>query len=200
MSSRTVSIVALLALGASASAFAQNPTDLTFTTTGTQCGDVKWSDQTLARYPRIAESCQAVVQRDGKYFVVFSGKVTRVAGLGRALTVDFKDGDRVTLNPPSDMKIDIGGKMTRVRDLERGQALTFYVPQDQLVAEVAEGESVSAPIPITEWEPERMASAAPGPAALPRTGTELGLLALGGVALVLTGAGLTAVRHRRGMR
>ncbi|MBW4050770.1 MAG: LPXTG cell wall anchor domain-containing protein [Proteobacteria bacterium] len=205
MSLRIVSTVAAVALGVSASAFAQSPTDRTFTATGTRCEDVNWSNQTLARYPRVAKACQSVVQRDGKYFVVFSGTVTGVARHGRELTVEFKDGDRVTLNPPSDMMVDIEGTMTRAHDLQRRQELTFYVPQDQFVAEVPEGKGVSVPIPITQWEPPSVADAAPEstesrPAELPKTGTDLGLLALGGLALVLTGAAVTTARYRRGIR
>jgi LPXTG-motif cell wall-anchored protein len=204
MSSRMLSIVAVATLGASASALAQSPTDLTFTATGTHCQDVNWSSETIARHPRIAEACQAVVQRDGKYFVVFSGTVTRVARSGREVTVDFKDGERVTLTPASDMKADIAGTVTRVRDLQRGQELTFYVPQDRFVAEFSEGEGFSLPIPIVQWEPQRIAYAAPASkespaAALPHTGTELGLLALSGLALVAAGASLTAARRRRGV-
>src|SRR5512146_45196 len=202
MSNRIASILTVAALGASASALGQRPTDATFTATGTQCQDVNWAPQTLARYPRIAEACQAVVQRDGKYFVVFSGTVSRLARLGRDVTVEFKDGDRVTLNLPSNMNIDIGGTMTPPHRLMRGQELTFYVPQDRLVAEVPEGERVSAPIPITRWEPQRIASTAHStmtpPAALPQTGTQLGFLALGGLALMITGAGITTARYRRG--
>lgn len=210
MTSRLVSLIAAATLGASASALAEapspaeppTPTDLTFTATGTQCQDVKWSPETLARYPHIVAACQRVVQRDGKYFVVFSGKVHSVSRYGRALSVDFENGDEVTLNPPADMKFDIGGTMTRPRDVRPGQELTFYVPQDQFVAEVPEGDNVSAPIPITTWEPQPVANtvheAMASPAELPRTGTELGLLALGGLALMLTGAGITTLRHRRG--
>lgn len=201
MSSRIVCFAAIVSLGASASALAQTPTDLTFTATGTQCDEVNWSSQTLARYPRIAQACQAVVQRDGKYFVVFSGTVTHVAGFGRTLEVDFKDGDHIRLNPPPDMRFDIAGTMTRARDIQPGQELKFYVPQDRFVAEVPQGEKVSAPIPMTVSEPQRVAEAKTAPPQnLPQTGTDLGVLALGGLALMLTGAGLTTLRYRRGAR
>ncbi|MHB1870272.1 MAG: LPXTG cell wall anchor domain-containing protein [Steroidobacteraceae bacterium] len=205
MSKTLVFTVSLVALGISTSALAQTPTDRTFSATGTNCTDVSWSAQTLARYPRIAESCQSVMQRDGKYFVVFSGTVTRVARHGRELTVQFKDGDRITLNPPSDMMVDLAGTMTPAREMQSGQELTFYVPQDQFVAEVPQGDNVSAPIPIAQTEPQESAnsestSTEPQPAELPRTGTEVGVLAVGGLAFLLAGAGLTVTRRRRQMR
>lgn len=211
MSMRVASFIAMATLGASTSALAQapaqppTPTDLTFTTTGVQCEDVKWAPQTLERYPHIVAACQRVVQRDGEYFVVFSGTVHSVARYGRSLSVDFKNGDEVTLKTSADMKFDIGGTMTRPRDILPGQQLTFYVPQARFVAEVPEGERVIVPIPITQWQPQRIAYAAPAtmtprPADLPQTGTELGLLALGGFALMATGAGFTTVRRRRSSR
>lgn len=196
--------IAVVALGIGTGALAQTPTDRTFTATGTNCADVNWSAQTLERYPRIAESCQSVVRRDGKYFVVFSGTVTNVARDGRDLTVQFKDGDRITLNPPSDMMVDLAGTMTPASEMVSGQELTFYVPQDQFVAQLPQGDRVSAPIPIASEEPQEVASsestsAEPRPAELPRTATETGLLAVGGLALLLTGAGLTVTRRRRHM-
>lgn len=205
MSSRIISLVAVAALGASATVLAQTPTatDLTFSATGTDCKDVKWSPQTLAQYPNIASACQRVVQRDGKYFVVFSGTVHSVGRYGRTLSVAFDDGDEVTLSPPAGMKFDIEGTMTRPRDIIPRQRLTFYVPQDRFVAaEPEEGENVTAA--ITRWEPQPIANTAhtamAAPEELPRTGTELGLLALGGLALMLTGAGATTLRYRRGAR
>jgi LPXTG-motif cell wall-anchored protein len=120
--------------------------------------------------------------------------------------VDFRNGSEVTLKPPANMKFDIGGTMMRPREILPGQQLTFYVPQDRLVAEVPEGERISAPIPITRWEPQPQPLAytahasMSSPAELPQTGTNLGLLALGGLALTLTGAGLTTMRYRRGAR
>ena len=197
--------IAVVALGIGTAVLAQTPTDRTFTATGTNCADVNWSAQTLKRYPRIAESCQSVMRRDGKYFVVFSGIVTRVARDGRQLTVLFKDGDHFTLNPPADMMVDLSGTMTPAREMMSGQVLTFYVPQDSFVAQIPQGDSVSAPIPIASEAPQELAStettsAESQPAELPHTATETGLLAVGGLALLLTGAGLTAMRRWRYMR
>lgn len=203
MSIRMASTIAVFALGAIATAIAQSPTDLTFTASGTHCADVNWSPQTLKLHPRIAAACQGVVERDGNYFVVFSGTVTENARNGRELKVEFKDGDRVTLSPPGDMEVDIEGTMTPMRELRRGQELTFYVPHDRFVAEVSEGRSLSTPIPILDWEPQPITYTAPASKALPelpKTGTERGLFALAGFALILTGAGLTVVRLRRGLR
>lgn len=197
----SISICSAAALAASAAALAQtdNPA---FTATGTKCEDVTWSQETLAKYPKIGDACQSVLQRDGKYFVVFSGTVRSVADRGRKLTIDFKDGERVTLNPPEDMSVEIDGRATRVRDLRRGDALNFYVPQERFVAEIPEGTRVSAPIRITPVAAERVAlvpgakmrATAP---ALPKTASELPAIGLAGLLFAAFGATLTTLRLRR---
>lgn len=181
-------------MAASAAALAQSTP--AFTATGTKCEDVTWSQDTLAKYPKIGHACQSVLQRDGKYFVVFSGVVRAVADGGRKLTIDFKDGERVTLNPPESMSVQIDGRATRVRDLRRGDALSFYVPQERFAAQFSEGTAVSVPIRITPSATERVALV-PGAAmramapTLPRTASELPALGLTGLLFAAFGATLT---------
>jgi hypothetical protein len=202
MSKRSSPILFALALGASAAGVAQTPTDMAFTATGTNCADVTWSKATLAQYPHIAEACQGVVERDGKYYVKFSGDVRNVADRGRSLTVDFKNGERVTLNPPENMSIDVNGKKVAVRDLRSGDTLNFYVPQSRLAVQFPEGDPlrVSVPIRVARAEPERaalvpgakMSSSAPQ---LPKTASELPAIGLCGLLLTALGATLTGLRR-----
>jgi len=202
MSKRSIPIVSAIALGASAAGLAQTTIDRAFTATGTRCEDVTWSRETLAQYPRIANACQSVRQQNGKYYVKFTGEVRKVGDRGRTLTLDFKDGDQVTLSPPENMSIYLDGRATPVRDLRRGDVLNFYVPQDQLAAEFPEGErfAVSVPIPFARPEPERVAlvpgatMSATAPE-LPKTASELPALGLCGLLLTALGAALTTLRR-----
>jgi len=202
MSKRSISILFALALGASAAGIAQTAADMTFTATGTDCADVTWSKATLAQYPHIAKACQGVVQRDGKYFVKFSGNVRKVADHGRTLTVSFKNGERVTLNPPENMSVDVNGKELAVGDLRSGDTLNFYVPQSRLAVQFPEGDPlrVSVPIRVTSARPEpgtlvpgaTMPSGAPK---LPKTASELPAIGLCGLLLTALGATLTGLRR-----
>lgn len=202
MSKHSVWFATLAALGTSVAILAQPSTDSAFKATGTRCEDVTWSKETLEKYPRITDACQSVTQREGKYYVVFSGTVRTVSNSGRSLTLDFKDGDRVTLNPPPEMRFNVDGKATSARNLRRGDLLNFYVPQDRLVAQIPEGERVSAPIPITQWQPQRLAQV---PSAkfsrsapvLPKTASNLPAVAVGGLLLLALGAGMSARRYRQ---
>src|SRR5690606_31107912 len=124
--------ICTLTLAAASVGHAQERPGAAFTTTGTRCSDVQWSPEALAQYPRIATACREVMQRDGKYYVRFEGEVQRVADRGQQLTIDFRDGDRLTVTPPENLSVTIDGRPTAARDLRPGDELTFYVPQDQL--------------------------------------------------------------------
>ncbi len=202
MSKYVAGILAVLGLGAGAAALCQTATDRAFTASGTRCEDITWSQDTLAKYPRIASACQGVVERNGKYYARFQGTVERVENRGRSLTIQFKDGDRIKVNPPENMTVDMLGRMTPVRSLGRGSVLNFYVPQDQLAAEfVAENAlEVTPPLTISAPGPERVALVpharmVPAAPALPKTASPLPALGVGGVLILTLGGVLTITRR-----
>jgi hypothetical protein len=186
------------ALAATSVGEAQQQSGAAFTTAGTSCSDVRWSAEALAQYPRIATACREVLQRDDKYYVRFEGEVRRVADRGRELTIDFRDGDRLTLAPPENLSITINGRPTAPRDLRPGDQLTFYVPQDQLAASFFAGQPDTSPPPqVVPIEPSRevVAQNQPPRQTLPRTASPLPFVAFGGWVLLALGAAL-AVRRR----
>ena len=197
----TTMIVGAAAAVACATAFAQERQSRAFTATGTSCSQVTWSQESLALYPRIASACEEVMQRDGRYYVRFSGDVQRVADRGRLVTIDFRDGDRLTLTPPENMALFINGQRTPVTDLRVGDQLRFYVPQDQLAASFFESEAPTAQVqvvpiaPPAPAEPGLLAQSQPAPGArLPRTASPLPLVGVAALALLAFGGALTVRR------
>ena len=191
----------------SAAAFSQGPA---FTATGMSCDQVNWTQQSLQDYPGIANACQEVMQRDGKYFVRFNGEVRRVTDRGQQVTIDFRDGDLLTLTPPENLNLTINDRPTTPRDLRPGDMLSFYIPQDQLAAVFFAGSPDTAPVQTVPIAPEpvtQLAAAEPAPApaetrtpaprVLPSTASQLPILALAGVILVLLGGALTFRRMAR---
>lgn len=175
--------------------------DRAFSATGTNCEDVTWSAETLESYPNIASACREVLERDGKYFVRFEGEVDRVADGGRRITVDFEEGDRLTLTPPENLAIYIDGRRRSPRELQPGDQLNFYVPQDQLVATFFAGEPQTAPAeeaPIAP-EPEDQFAAADyqDEDMLPGTASALPLLGFAGLLFVGLASVLTFRRRTR---
>lgn len=200
--SKTI-LVGAISIAATATVFAQTRVDRAFTATGTSCDQVEWSQEALEDYPQIASACQEVLERNGKYFVLFEGEVERVADRGRQITVNFEEGDRLTLTPPENLSVYIDGRSRSVQDLRPGDQLNFYVPQDQLVAAfyagdpgtgVAQEAEISPEEPeervaATDYEPERM---------LPGTASMLPALVIAGLLLITLAAGLTFRRRMRG--
>jgi hypothetical protein len=189
--------VCITALAATAIADAQQRPAAAFTTAGTNCSDVRWSQEALRQYPRIASACREVMERDGKYYVRFEGEVRRVADRGRELTIDFRDGDTLTLTPPENLSVSINGRATAPRELRPGDNLTFYVPQDQLAASFFAGQPQTAPPQVVPIEPPRevVAQNQPPRQVLPRTASALPFAALTGFALLAIGAFLRLGRR-----
>lgn len=200
----TTMIMGAAAAVACATAFAQDRTSPAFTATGASCSQVTWSRESLALYPRIASACEEVMQRDGRYYVRFSGEVQRVADRGRSVTIDFRDGDRLTLTPPENMTLFINGRRTPVTDLRVGDELRFYVPQDTLAASFFESEAPTAQVQVVPIAPAApaeqglVAQNQPAPGArLPRTASPLPLVGAAALALLAFGGALTVRRRAR---
>jgi hypothetical protein len=180
-------------------AMAQTSVDRSFTTVSKDCPGIQWSAEALKAYPNIATACQAVEERNGKTYVKFAGRVERNINDGEQLKINFRDGGTLTLSPPANTTLYVNGKQTPVANLQRGDSLQFYVPEDQFVAQVAENETpqtqyVVVPIVYREVireEPEQAA------AVLPDTAGELPLVALSGLMLLGLGAGLSIARMKK---
>jgi len=198
MNIRAKIIAAAFALAAAAGVNAQNSSvDKTFTANGTNCLEIIWSPEMLAKHPKIASACQEVMQRDGKSYVKFEGEVKKVSKGGTEVVMDMKGGDRITINPKPDRKVMVGSNMVPVKSLRPGDELTFYIAEDRLTAAVM--ESPTAPveyIPIADTSVESVAMTSTD-YSMPKTASNWPLLALFG-ALAL---GLAAtLRTRRTMR
>jgi len=182
------------------SAYAQH-TDKSFTTTSKDCSGVNWSDDMLQRYPTIGSACQSLEAHAGVTYVKFSGTVVRTKNQGRDLTLDLKGGGEVTVRMPEKTKLSMDGRVTPISELQRGDHLNFYVPQNRVAAEfyAVDEPPEAAPAIVAPFEKtpklvvethQRLA------ATLPRTASDLPLLVVSGLLLLCLGAGLTIARLR----
>jgi hypothetical protein len=191
-------IAAVAALAAAAGVYAQTSSvDRSFTANGSNCLEVVWSPEMLAKHPKIASACQEVMQRDGKSYVKFEGEVKKVAKKGTEVVMDMKGGDTITLNPVEGRQVVVGGKKVPVKSLNPGDKLTFYVPEDRLTAAVM--ETPTAPIeeiPMGAPVVEQVAMTTTD-YSMPHTASAWPVAALGGL-LALGFAGV--LRARRTLR
>lgn len=188
-----------------ACAFAQSSVDRSFTTTSNDCSGVQWSEEMKQRYPDLGSACQSVEERNGKKYVKFEGTVRDTRNRGSTLNVDFRGGGRVQMQPPEGTTIFMDGKPISVAQLQRGDRLTFYVPEDRMTAQfypdeqlaaAEESDAVNVPIAATEQatpeeqESDRMAGT------LPSTASGLPWVALSGFLMLGVAGALRFIRRR----
>jgi len=199
MNTRAKIFAAAFALAAAAGVNAQDSkVDKAFTANGTNCLEIVWSPEMLAKHPKIASACQEVLQKDGKTYVRFDGEVQKVAKGGSEVVLKMKGGKQnLVLNPPEGRTVYVGGKKVPVKSLRPGDTLTFYIPEDRFVAAVM--ETPTAPveeIPLADPQVESVAMTSTD-YSMPKTASNWPLFALIG-ALAL---GLAAtLRTRRALR
>jgi len=127
---------------------------------------------------------------------VYNLRVVRVSG--RRLTVHVSELDgRRTFNVPRDYKFYIDGEPTDVTKLRPNQRLTAYVTraENRKVVLVDAGAQQATP-PAKPPAPPVIAvqAPAPAPAMLPKTGSPLPLIGLGGVIMLVTAFGMRTNR------
>src|SRR5262245_31255878 len=89
------------------------------------CDDVQWRDE------RIAKSCVAVVERNGKRYVKLSGKVTKKDKDFITVLLDHSK-EKLLWAPDLGETVSIDGKEVAPMSVAIGQPLRFYVPEAQV--------------------------------------------------------------------
>ena len=89
------------------------------------CDDVQWRDA------RIAKSCVAVIERDGKRYVKLSGKVTKKDKDFITVLLDHSK-EKLLWAPDLGETVSIDGEEVAPMSVAIGQPLRFYVPEAQV--------------------------------------------------------------------
>lgn len=181
-------IITVTGLGfalASGTTLAQSAAESTTVT----CEDLNWSAEVLARNPDIGQTCRAVYEKDGRLFAQVPIEVIRTRGNTMTFRTLHTDGTRgesrsVTMDPS--FRAQIGGRSYRVSDLNRGQQLNVYLPEDRfaLIMEDEDGPDAADAVDIEDAT------------VMPTTASPLFLIGLAGGAFLALGGVVGAMRRR----
>ena len=103
------------------------------------CEDLTWSPEVLAANPDIALACQGVYEKDGVLYARATIEVVNVQGdtiRFRTLRTDGSKGVTRSVKMDSNWRIRLDGRDYRARDLNSGQQLNIYLPQDRFALTV----------------------------------------------------------------
>jgi hypothetical protein len=104
--------------------------------TSSSCiSNIVFSQEFLARYPNAGAACTQVKMEGGKKWARFDADVARVKG--NRITANFVDrSDRsvgtVTFDAAPDAEIDVNGSTKKFSDLQKGDKLSFWMPEDRV--------------------------------------------------------------------
>lgn len=165
------------------------------------CDEVQWKQEVLGTYPNIAKACQEVVVRDGKRYVRVEGTVKRIVGDVAVIRLEGTN-DEISVSPKTSSFFTAANTRIEGKDLNVGQKLRFYLPEERIAVVPSVEEPAVTEIPVVAAPapaPEPVAAAAPAaePEALPKTASPLPLVGLLGFGFLALGGVFSALRLRR---
>jgi hypothetical protein len=97
------------------------------------CDNVNWSKEVLEAFPNAQRGCQRVVARGDVVYAQYKAEV--VAKDKEGITIYMKDRDGRNMTKVklalSDDIVKINDKDTKLRDVEKGTTLRFYMPHNR---------------------------------------------------------------------
>ena len=162
------------------------------------CADLEFTQQILDVLPEANAACLAVVEQGGELYAEFQAEIVRVRG--GEVRAKFKRADGSftethSFRPPSDQRVNIGGRSYRYSQLTRGQKLNLMLPADRFEVAIADDDDHMTP-QVTTIAVVTVFRPAPEMAALPATAGLLPLIGLLGGLLTALGAGMVLIRRK----
>lgn len=118
--------------------------------------NIVFSQEFLARYPRAGGACREVKMEKGMKWARFDANVAQVRG--NRVTADFVDRfdnsvGTITFDAASDARVDVDGRPTRFSSLQRGDRLSFWMPEDRVGFYAQPGASETTKLAVVSTEP-----------------------------------------------
>lgn len=105
------------------------------------CADLHWAAEVLASNPDIALACQGVYEKDGLLYARAVIEVVRTQANTlwfRTLRTDGTLGLTRSVRLDANWRVKLDGRDYRLNELESGQRLNIYLPEDRFALTVVE--------------------------------------------------------------
>ncbi|TGD71422.1 hypothetical protein E4634_19320 [Mangrovimicrobium sediminis] len=102
------------------------------------CADLDWNPATLEANPDITRACRGVYQREGRLYARVEVEVVKVQGNRIVYKPRYTDGSFGAprgVDAARGFRVTIEGQAYSASQLQRGQRLTVYLPEDRFVLE-----------------------------------------------------------------
>lgn len=163
------------------------------------CDDIRFTDQVLTQFPDAPNFCLDVVEKDGRPFARFNAEFVRRRGADQAVLrfrgPDGRLNSPVSVAVPEGQTIRVGGRDRRLRDLQRGDTLSVYLPSDRFELAYADSEEQFLTVAVVFF-PISPAPAETAAATLPSTASPMPLIGFIGGLFIVIGAGISWMRRR----
>jgi hypothetical protein len=169
------------------------------------CSEIEFNKE-IIHYPDISNACLGIIDYEGEQYAKLQSKVIRTGMNNLVLRYMHSDGnygpEYRTTDLPSEFRVVLDGKKTRISELSKGQILNFYVKIGAEMATMMEAEpTVTAAAdeassePVVEAAPEPVqVTMVAAPAMLPKTAGWFYEILLAGLTLLAIAGGLTFSR------
>lgn len=117
--------------------------------------DFTYSQDFLDRHPKAGAACREVIMKDGQKWARFDARLVKLKG--DQVTVDFLDTSREPLETMTfivspDARVVVNGKKVSYDALERGETLSFWLPEGKIGFYAAPGAAQFKEIKVAEVE------------------------------------------------
>lgn len=106
------------------------------------CKDLVWSAQLVKGDPDIQEFCQGVYVKGDTLYAKLRIELTRIRGNRlsfRAIHPNGRQGQQRSITVKTGWRIKLDGEELRATDLQPGQQLSVYIPEDRFALTLDDG-------------------------------------------------------------
>lgn len=118
--------------------------------------NITFSQEFLSRYPTAGGACREVKVQDGHKWARFDANVARVSG--NRVTANFVDRfdknlGSITFDAAPEARVQVNGRPMRFSTLQRGDRLSFWMPEDRVGFYAEPGASETTKLAVVSTEP-----------------------------------------------